>query len=203
MVNILSLTQREQGQFDTALKLHNDSIASLNGLFNKQVDYVNNSDVLHFLGSFQVEKCRTWIQTGQRLADAETNLGVAIQTWDRLYAAYPQVPMYRESQAAALQLRGQLRAQTDRPKEARADLEKSRQLLEDLIAHFGQIPDPHAELGRTCTELGRLDRAAKNDPGAKQWFSKAVEELKTAQKLSPAHARNAKSLDQAIAELGK
>jgi serine/threonine-protein kinase len=202
-VNVMSLTQREKGQFDMAIKLHNDAIAALDGLFNKQGESVNKADVLSFLASFQVEKCRTWIQTGQRLPDADTNLSVAILTWERLYASFPQVPMYRENQAMALQVRGQVRALTNRVNEARADLDKSRQLLEDLTSRFEHIPGPHAELGRTCAELGRLERAAKNDERAKGWFSKAVAELKNAQKLAPASAGIGQSLKQATAELEK
>jgi len=87
--------------------------------------------------------------------------------------------------------------------EARADLEKSRQLLANLTARFEHIPGPHAELGRTYTELGRLERAANNGESAKEWFNKAVAELKTAQKLAPANARTAESLQQTAAELAK
>ena len=202
-LNVISLTQREKGQFDMAIKLHNDAIGALHDLFNKPIENVNKADVQSFMASFQVEKCRTWIQTGQRLADADTNLSGAIQEWDQLYTSFPQVPMYRENQAMALQLRGQVRAQTNRVQEARADLEKSRQLLANLTARFEHIPGPHAELGRTYTELGRLERAANNGESAKEWFNKAVAELKTAQKLAPANARIAESLQQTAAELAK
>src|SRR5262249_35654800 len=98
-VNILALAQRERGALENAVKLHDDSIKLLNGLYNNTSESVNNADVLHFLACFQVEKCRTWIFAGKRPAATENNLGVAIQTWEALHAKFPQVPMYQENQA--------------------------------------------------------------------------------------------------------
>ncbi|MFL5339154.1 MAG: protein kinase domain-containing protein [Gemmataceae bacterium] len=202
-MNVLALTQREAGQLDAADKLHGVSIRLMDGMYNSRGESVNNADVLHFLAVFQVERCRTWMQSGERPADVETNLGVAIQNWERLATAFPQVPMYPEYRAVALQVRGTFLTRADRPKEARADLELSQRLLEDLVARFGNVPGPRVELGRTYLALARLTRRIGDGPAAASALARAAEQLGRAVELAPDDDRARRALAEVNGEAVK
>jgi serine/threonine-protein kinase len=195
-LNIVAITERDAGRLDAARSLHNEAIKHLQGMLDKGSSTVNKADVLYFMASCRMQQCRTWARTPERRANAETNLGAAALQWEGLARNYPAIPMYRADQAVALYLRGQLRADGNRADEARADFDKSRQLLEDLVKEFPQIPGYRGDLGRTYAGLGRLAGGAGDEAGAANWLGKAAEALRQAVEQSPDSAENRRSLEE-------
>src|SRR5262249_30611392 len=102
--------------------------------------------------------------------------------------------------AVAYQARGQVRAASDQPAEARADFEASRKLLEDLVNESPPGTAPRGDLGRTYLGLGRL---AANKEEAAGWFRKAADALRQALAQSPDNAQNQRSLREVQAEQQK
>ena len=111
------------------------------------------------------------------------------------------VPTYREWLGLACQVRGQLRADGKRVEEARADFDRSQQLLEALVKEFPEVPAHRADLGRTYAGLGWLARSAGDKAEAAEWFSKATQALRQAIDQAPDHAENRRSLRTLQAEL--
>jgi hypothetical protein len=161
---------------------------------------VNPADVLNFLARCRLEQSRTWAKTPERRANAEINAGAAALQWEGLARNYPGIPHYREWLGVAYQFRGQLRADAERFDEARADFDKSRQVLEELVKEFPQLPYNHGSLGRTYAGLARLARRSGNEAGAADWFAKAFDALRKAVEQSPDDAGERRSLEEVRAE---
>jgi serine/threonine-protein kinase len=199
-LNIVAITERELGHLDAARSAHNEAVKQLQGMVDKRPNGVNLADVLHFMAACRMEQCRTWVKTPERRENAEKNLGATAVQWDGLAKNYPKVPMYRESLAVAYLTRGELRADGGRADAAREDFEKSRQLLEEWVKEFPDLPGARGDLGRTYAGLGRLARLAGNQAEADRWFAEAVAALDGAVERSPDNARDRRSLEEVRAE---
>ena len=150
------------------------------GMRGKSIPGVNSVDVKHTLGRCIVEQARTLAKSPKTRANAETNLGQAAQEWAVLSEWYPEIAMYREWQANAYQARGYVRIEMNKPAEAQADFQKSRQLLEELVKESPARVDPRGDLGRTYAGLGRLAQLTGDAKGAAEWFGKAADVLRQA-----------------------
>ena len=197
----LAIAEREQDHLKPALAAHREAIELLRGMLAGAVG--NSNEVLHFLQRCVVELSRTQTRIPANRANAEKNLGQAVLWWEGMIKLHPQIAMYRESQAVAFQVRGQLRAELIRPAEARLDFEKARELLEKLADQFPESADYRGQLGRTYAALGRLSRDAGDPAGAAQWFAKAADALRKAVEQSPDDAGDKRSLDEVLAEQPK
>jgi serine/threonine-protein kinase len=192
-LNIAAIGEREASRLDAARALHNEAVKLLQDLADRRPGGVNRADVLHFLASCRLEQCRTWVKTPERRANAEKNLTAAATQWEILAKDYPGIPMYRESQAVAYQVRGELRADDKRPAEARADFEKSRGLLEEWVKEFPGLPGARGDLGRTYAGLARV---AADREEAVRWYGRAADALGRAVELSPDNAQDRRSLKE-------
>jgi serine/threonine-protein kinase len=199
-LNVVAITERESDRLDAARSAHAEAIKQLQGLVDRRPVGLNQADALHFMAACRLEQCRTWVRTPQRWANAETNLGAAATQWEGLAKNYPKVPMYRESLAEALLARAELRADGNRPDEAGADFEKARQLLEEWVKEYPDLPGARADLGRVYAGLGRLARRTGNKDEADRWFGEAVAALDRAVTQSPNNARDRRTLEEVRAE---
>ena len=66
-------------------------------------------DVLHVLGLCIIEQARTQARTDTRRSIAEQNLAETALRWQEMARRNPKVAMYREQQAVARQVRGEIR----------------------------------------------------------------------------------------------
>jgi serine/threonine-protein kinase len=193
-----AVSEREQQRSNPSA--HEKSVKLLNEMWTKGGAGANPDDVLHALARSLLEYSRTVALTPSTRATAEKNLGQAILAWKGLGERHPKIAMYREWQALAHQVRGQVRATMNQPAEARADFEASRQLLEELVKAASPGTAPPGDLGRTYLGLGRL---AGNKGEAAVWFKKAADNLDQALKESPDNAQNQRSLKDVQAEQEK
>jgi hypothetical protein len=104
------------------------------------------------------------------------------------------IPMYREALGLAYQVRGQVRLDAGRLSEARADLDRSRTLLEDAVGQAPAVPELRGDLGRTYALLARAAGRA-NEP-TDGWSRRATEALRAAVTAAPESARDRQSLDE-------
>jgi hypothetical protein len=127
---------------------------------------------------------------------AESPLSATILEWERLVNERAGIAMYRESLGTAYRVRGTIKAGDKRWEAAEKDFEESRKVLDVLTQKWPQLPSSHAELGRTCLELGRLARTTNNPAARDTWFAKATEELARAVQMSPDNMRDRRSLKE-------
>jgi eukaryotic-like serine/threonine-protein kinase len=199
-LNALAVAERDAGRLDVARSIHNEAIKTLQGLLEKPPNGVNPFDVAHFLAHCRFEQSRTLAKLPDKQGLAETNFGKVADKWQSLAQDFPKIPMYRESQAAALLARGELRAENKQISAARADLGKSRTLLEVLVKEYPDWPSLRGDLGRVYAALGRLARGEDQKAEAADWFAKAVETLGQAVEQSPDNAQNRRSLEKVRTE---
>jgi eukaryotic-like serine/threonine-protein kinase len=202
-LNRVAVAERESGRFDIARAIHNEAIKPLDEMKARSSVAVNPADVLNFLARCRLEQSRTWAKTPERRGNAEINAGAAALQWEGLAKNYPGIPLYREWLGAAYQFRGQLRAEAERLDEARADFEKSRQVLVELVKDYPQLPYNRGNLGRTYAGLARLARRAGNEAAAAEWFAKAADALRQTVEQSPDDANERRSLEEVRAEQAK
>jgi serine/threonine-protein kinase len=202
-LNRVAVAEREEGRFDSARAIHNEAIKRLDEMKARSSVAVNPADVLNFLARCRLEQARTWAKTPERRANAEINAGAAALQWEGLAKNYPGIPQYREWLGLAYQFRGQLRADADRFDEARADYDKSRRLLEDLVKEFPQLPYNRGLLGKTYAGLARLARRSGDEIGAADWFTKALAALRQTVEQSPDDAGERRTQEEVRAEQAK
>jgi hypothetical protein len=151
------------------------------------------------VGRGLLEQGRTLAGLPDRGADADRDIGQAIETWESLRKAFPDTPLYREWQAVAYEARAQVRADMRRLGLAAEDLEASRLTLEKLVQDFPDFPGYRGHLGRTYGALGRLALAGGDRRRAADWLAKAVESLRLAVERAPENALDRRSLEEAEA----
>jgi tRNA A-37 threonylcarbamoyl transferase component Bud32 len=201
-LNRAAMAEREAGDTKAALAHHEQAIQLLRTMADRRPARVNRADILHVQARCRLERCRTWVKAPPLPPAAELNMGETAQQWEVLARNYPMVPAYREWQAIAYLARGQLRAAGNRADEARADFDRSRQLLEELVKEYPALPTLRGDLGRAYAGLGRLARRAKNASAADEWFVKAADALGQAVRQSPESAQEVRSLADVLAEQG-
>jgi hypothetical protein len=77
-------------------------------------------------------------------------------------------------------------------------LEQSQQLLEELVKTASDLPDYHADLGRTYIVLARLATKAGASPVA--LLEKAIAALRLAVEMSPENVHYRRALQDAEAD---
>jgi tetratricopeptide (TPR) repeat protein/tRNA A-37 threonylcarbamoyl transferase component Bud32 len=199
----VAVAEREAGRLDRARAVHNEAVRLLAEMEKQRPEGVNLADVVHFQARCRLEQCRTWVKTPPRRANAEKNLGLTAAVWAKMAADYPRIPMYRESQGLAHLERGRIRAEDGRRDEARADFDKSRELLEGLVKEYPAVPAYRGDLGETFAALGLLARGGGGTAEAAGWFARAEEALRLAAEQSPDDAQIRRSLEAVRAERSK
>jgi tetratricopeptide (TPR) repeat protein len=193
----LGACQRQLGQHDAALGFCAEAVKHLRRMVVAQAD----DDARHFLNLALVEQGRTLARVPARRAEAEAGLNEAVEHWQDLSGRFRQVPLYQESHAIALQIRGEWLTGMERPGAAQLDLDRSRSLLEGLTTTLAAVPGYRGHLGRTYGALGRLAAARGNAREAATWFARAVESLRRGLDQDKDHAINRLSLEEFEAEL--
>ncbi|HEY1377205.1 MAG TPA: serine/threonine-protein kinase [Gemmataceae bacterium] len=182
-------------------RLTDSLAASADALTQLRLLPAGDPNAQHFRGRTLVEQAKALSRVPERRAEAEADVGRAIALWDDLQKRSPQFAVYREWQAAAYEVRGQLRAALGQTAPAAEDLEKSRTMLEKLIAEAPDQPGYRGLLGRTYLTLGRLEAAGGNAPRAAEWLTKARAAFRAALDRSPESALDQRALGEAEAEL--
>jgi eukaryotic-like serine/threonine-protein kinase len=191
-VNRMALAQREAGRPAEARKTHDDAVNRLNPLAGPQAA----RDIAFWSARVRLERARTAALTADGRAAAGDDFAAAARALEGLTTDYAHTPLYREWLAAAYLGRGELHAAQAQPGPGGADLNKARELLENLIRFYPDIPDYRGLLGRTCTALGRLAAAAGDAPGAADWFRKAKVVLDGASKRDPDNVFHRRAADE-------
>jgi tetratricopeptide (TPR) repeat protein len=152
------------------------------------------------MASFRLAQCRTYSKIPKKQAAAEKNLTLILGEWETLSKALPKVPLYRQSLGEAHRALAELRMETgERLDEAKLDLEKSRDLLTQVVAESPKMPGARGELGRTYLALGHLAKRQKSP--ADDNYANAVSELKRASELAPQDFSIRRDLDEANAAI--
>ena len=201
-LNVMAVVERESGRPDAARPIHLEAIKHLDAVKTKPPEGLNLADVLNFLAWCRFEQCRTSALSPKRRTTAETNLGAVARQWEELSKINTRIPMYRDALGVAYQERGRLRAEDGRADEARADLEKSRELLEAEVNRSPDVPGLRGDLGRTYRGLAQVARARGDEVGAGEWFRKAEEALRAANDGAPDNAKDRHDLESIRAERG-
>jgi serine/threonine-protein kinase len=199
-LNARAMAERDVGRTDSALPLHAEAVALLEKMAKDRPPGVNSADIGHFLANCYLEQSRSLAKNADERAKAEKILGVAIGRWEELTKKYPSILMYAESLGEAYRIRGELHLEGKQADLAGADLEKSRNLLEELVRGPGDTPSAQGELGRTYFALARLARGEGKPDEAARWLRKAAETLEFAVKQAPDGAENQRSLKEVRAE---
>jgi tetratricopeptide (TPR) repeat protein len=97
--------------------------------------------------------------------------------------------------------RGLLRAEDGRADEARADLEKSRDILKSEADRSPDIPALSGDLGRTYAALARDGRARSDHRAAAECFEQARAYLRAAVERAPERVRERSDLSTVDAEM--
>jgi serine/threonine-protein kinase len=199
-LNQVAVTERSAGRLDAALTTHKEALKQIQALVENKPNQINVADIQYFEALCRFEQSRTWAKKPQKRGFAVTNLLAVATQWGLLARDYPRIPMYREDQAFAHLVRGQVEGENSQAADARADLEKARALLEELVKAYPELPANRANLGKAYAGLARLTRAAGNQEEADTWYAKAVKELSQAVAQSPDNAQDRSSLDEVRAE---
>ena len=80
------------------------------------------------------------------------------------------------------------------------DLDKARAVQEQLAKDAPDVPDNHANLGRTYLLLGRLAKAQDQARQSGLWLEKAMNSLRRASERDPDNAVTLQALNDAEAE---
>ncbi len=202
-LNRLAIAQRETGKLEEAAAKHAEAVDLLNGLSKKRPDGVNLADILHFLARCRLEYGQTLARISLQHKQAEPSLTFAVDQWEKLAKTYAKAPLYREWLGVAYQARGQFRAEAKRADEARADLVRSRDLLEAAVKDSPELPSLQGDLGRTYLGLARLARGAGDAAACADALAKAAAALRFAVDKSPDQVQERRSLDEVRAEQAK
>jgi serine/threonine-protein kinase len=193
-VNILAIVEREANRVEAALPLHTESIRLIQEMLDQSPAGVVRNDLIQFGTRFQFEHSKTLSADPGQRAKAEELLAAVIHEWDILVRNFHLlIPMYSESLAMAYHLRGQIRLDSNRRDEARADFEQAQILQEDLVKQFSYMPGMRADLGRTYIHLAKLETEKAN---VDTWHDKARKLLEEASKLAPDSAEIQRALKQ-------
>jgi len=142
-------------------------------------------DTRHALGRFLLEQGHTMGRLPARRVDAMKQLNEAIDIWTELRTRWKEVAKYREYQAVAYRVLGELHVSDGKTDLAATALTKSRTEVEWLVNKDSTLPDRLADLGRTCAALGRLALAMGQPTQASDWFAKARRAFTQALQLAP------------------
>jgi len=199
-LSLRAAAEREAGRPAAARPLHEEAVKLLTDLSSRAPPGVNKADVLNFLALCRFDQCRTWALNPASRANAEKSLDGALRFLAELERLFPSVPMYREEAGTGHRLRGEIRLALGRPDEARADLDRSRDLLKAEVERSPKVPELKAELGRTHLALARLARAAGNAATAAESVREAVAALRSAVAEAPDRVQDRRDLEAAEAE---
>ena len=192
-LNNTAMAERDGGRIQAAVPLHAEAVKLLDSLVGSRPAGIAVPDFLHIRALCRLEQCLTLAKIPASRANAEKNLSAMITQWQGLAAKYTRIPAYKECLAVAHQERGALLIGDNKPAEAAADFERSRQLLESLVQNPDATPAMLGELGRAYLGLGQLAQANKEFGKARVAYQKALEALDRAVTKAPAHARNDQS----------
>jgi tetratricopeptide (TPR) repeat protein len=180
-LNLTAMISRDSGNLVVARAKHLAAIKLMLAARNERSKSVSSADVAYFMAECQIEWCKTLAKGPAGFAQAETNMGVAINELLKLSREYAQLPTYREALAVALRERGELRLQVKNYKGAREHFESAKGLLELLVEKYPDLPGPRGELGRTYMGLGLASGRLKDEDPA-PWFRQARIQMREALK---------------------
>jgi serine/threonine-protein kinase len=182
---------RELGRSDEAIRCDADAVA----FFDK-----------HFVsrkGDTLFEQYRAWAvycqaETLLRFRDAaraEKVLDRAVALWDELHQRTPLHLIYQEISGVAFGARAGYRIRVGKLDGAADDLEKSRSLLEELVAKRPNLHEHQFDVGVTYAALADLAERRK-DPAAREWRTKARDAFEKAVELAPAVKKHRAALQK-------
>ena len=198
-LNVMAIVERESGRPDAARPIHADAIKQLEAARVKPMKKLNVADVLHFLTSVST---RTMPNVGvdahaRRRGDELERGSNTVGTAEQGQPTNPDVP-----RSASGDVPGGTAdcVQRTAGRMNRADLEKSRDLLEAEVRNAPDVPSLHGDLGRTYAGLAQLARAKGNAEAKSEWFRKAEEAFRRATDGAPEHAQDRRDLEAVRAE---
>jgi tetratricopeptide (TPR) repeat protein len=191
-----AVAERAAGHPEAASPLHADAARRMEDLYAKRPEGVSFVDIVQYRARCWLDEAQTCVRTSEHRAKAERNCSGAALQLEALAKAAPGIPVYRELLATAYLTRGQLRIDDNRLEDARADFDRARQLLEELLRQFPEVPANRGDLGRAYAGLAQVARGSGDEETATDWSTKAVGALQRAVAESPESAQDDLSLKQ-------
>jgi serine/threonine-protein kinase len=134
---------------------------------------------------------------------AEQAHAEAISLTSKLVADQSETPEFRLQLAARLLSRGQTRLEAGRNGDALQDLQRSRELLEALLAKSPDMPRYHIPMGEVLSGLGRIALAKGDTAGGADLLKAALGHHDRALKANPENPTVRKALDRDRADLDR
>jgi serine/threonine protein kinase/tetratricopeptide (TPR) repeat protein len=199
-LNLTGMLQREGGDLEAAEKTHAEAALLFKETQEAKPAKINEADINFFRAECQIEQAKTWakIAKPRYVASAKENMGQAINKLVQLSRTFPKIPVYQESVARAFRERGDVLIQMEDFAGARDHFQKAHDLLVALTTKYDQLPELHAELGKSYAGLGKAAQGLK-DGEHQKYYQQATLEIRKAIAIAPDDARFKQWLTEAEA----